>query len=284
MLASYYRYFFSVIVWLSLSSLSGIGHAESQDNKSEAFDHSMFSLLLSTHVKNIGNASTAQVDYLGFRQELDLLETYVASLSDVSRDTFDEWPESEQLAFLINAYNAWTIKLILTEYGDIESIRCLGNLFKSPWKKSFISLFGEKISLDTIEYTYIRESDRYNDPRIHFALNCATISCPALMDTAYEGSELEAQFEQQTIRFLSDTDYNHIENNKLKLSKVFKWSKKDFSKGWKGYNSLEDFLIHYADALRLSDEHIQKLKEKDMPIKYLKYNWDLNDVSLDNDH
>ena len=91
---------------------------------------------------------------------------------------------------MINAYNAWTVEFILTKYPDLDSIKDLGSFFNSPWDKEFIPLLGKTVSLNDIEHGLIRGSDRYNDPRIHFAVNCASIGCPALREEAYTGDKL----------------------------------------------------------------------------------------------
>lgn len=118
-------------------------------------------------------------------------------MSRVDQLEFDQWSTRQQLAFLINAYNAWTVELILEKWPDIDSIKDLGGIFSSPWRKEFISLLGEKRSLDNIEHDLIRGSGRYQDPRIHFAVNCASIGCPALRAEAYTGAKINQQLDQQ---------------------------------------------------------------------------------------
>ena len=112
---------------------------------------------------------------------------YLAATSAVSRAEFDRWVPADQLAFLVNAYNAWTVQLVLQGYPKIASIRDLGSLLQSPWKKRFVPLLGETRSLDEIEHSLIRGSGRYREPRAHFALNCASVGCPALRPEAYVG-------------------------------------------------------------------------------------------------
>ncbi len=233
-------------------------------------DHSVFDGLLAKHVKPIDGSS--QVDYDGFAADRSILKTYIASLAKVSRPEFDAWPLDHQLAFLINAYNANTIELILTRYPDIKSIRNI----KSPWKQKFVSLFGDKVSLDNIEHDMIRGSDRYNDPRIHFAVNCASIGCPPLLNAAFVGEKLEKQLEDSTRKFLNDQSRNYWDGDVLYVSNIFKWYRKDFGKGWRGAQNLSHFLSLYPEALNLNDAQQSALRNGRVRIKHTSYDWKLN--------
>lgn len=240
------------------------------------FDHSQLNKLLNKHVVNLPDNHTTQVDYSAILADITLLNAYLDSTTKVSSGTFDSWSTEDQLAFLINVYNAWTVKLVLNNYPQIQSIKDIGNLFQSPWEKTFIPLFGKNISLDDIEHSLIRGSGRYPDPRIHFAVNCASVGCPALRDEAYIGTRLESQLEDQTHRFLSDRTRNRLEGNKLKVSAIFKWYQEDFEKGWLGFHHLTDIFAKYADDLRLSPEQIIDLQSNNIDIDYLDYDWKLN--------
>ena len=240
------------------------------------FDHSAWDHLLKQHVIVLQKGQASQVDYDGFAQDHTQLKAYLDRLSAVSRDSFDQCPKDEQLAFLINAYNAWTVELILTAWPDVESIKDLGSLFQSPWKKSFISLLGETRSLDDIEHGLIRGSGRYNDPRIHFAVNCASIGCPALRAEAFDSERLDAQLEEQTIAFLTDRSRNRLENGVLMVSPIFKWYREDFEKEWKGVDSLTDFFAAYAMVLEPSSPDLLNLHNGEMEIEFLDYDWRLN--------
>jgi len=198
------------------------------------------------------------------------------SLSNVQQRTFDQWSHNEQLAFLINAYNAATVELILTAWPSIDSIKDLGSLFSSPWSKEFVVLLGEQRSLDDIEHNLIRGSRRYNDPRVHFAVNCASIGCPALRPEAYSSENLDQQLDEQTRLFLSDRSRNRLDGHQLKLSSIFKWYQEDFEKGWKGYRSLTSFLVDHPEALNLSAAKVKELQAGAIDITYLDYNWQLN--------
>lgn len=242
----------------------------------QTIDHSTWDALLKKHVVVIEQGSVTQVDYAGFQKDQVLLQRYLNRLSGVSQQAFDSETSSSQLAMLINLYNAATIKLILTKYPNLESIKDLGHFFRSPWKKSFISAFNTSLSLDEVEHELIRGAGRYNDPRIHFAVNCASIGCPALRAEAYTAEKLEVQLEEQTRLFLADRTRNRLVGDELQVSSIFKWYQEDFEKGWKGFNSLEAFFSNYAKAIGLDEDGIEKLQKGGISIEYLDYDWQLN--------
>lgn len=240
--------------------------------------HESWNALLAQHVNPVNKGHSTSVDYTGFLAQRSQLQDYLQELEQISQSDFDQWTDNKKLAFLINAYNAWTVELILTEYPDLKSIRDLGSFFRSPWAKSLIPLLGNTYSLDDIEHELIRGDNKYQEPRIHFAVNCASIGCPALREEAYEESKLDNQLEEQTQRFLSDTSRNYIQGKQLFLSSIFKWYKGDFEKGFRGANSLESFLLLYPESLKLSENQRTTLENNDMEIDFLDYDWQLNDV------
>lgn len=241
--------------------------------------HSGFDSLLRKHVITIDNGASTQVDYAGFMRDKPLLDDYLSELTKVEQTTFDSWSDNHQLAFLINAYNAHTIALILTEYPDITSIRDLGSFFSSPWKKEIAPLLGEIRTLDDIEHNLIRGDNKYQEPRIHFAVNCASIGCPALREESYTGDKLETQLQEQTQRFLADKTRNYLLDDTLYLSKIFSWYGDDFEQGWQGAHSIEAFIGLYSDALGLSEMQANKLISGDMSISFNEYDWRLNDIT-----
>ena len=133
--------------------------------QASGFDQSAWDTLLKKHVVSIRQGQASQVNYGGFIRDRTQLKTYLAATSAVPHAAFDKWGKSDQLAFLINAYNAWTVELILTGYPKIESIKDLGSLLQSAWGKNFIPLLGETRSLDNIEHELIRAEKRYQEPR-----------------------------------------------------------------------------------------------------------------------
>ena len=146
------------------------------------FDHShkAFDDLLKKHVTYISNGNASQVSYAGFARDRAALKAYLDSVSAVPEATYKSWNKNQQLACLINAYNAYTIELILTKYPNLKSIRDLGGTFTKPWSLKFFTLFGKDTHLDNIEHDMIRAEGVFNDPRIHVAVVCASIGCPML--------------------------------------------------------------------------------------------------------
>ena len=244
--------------------------------RSAALDESTWDALLAACVAPTADGGSTVVDYDCFGARRNELGAYLAALGAVDRGAFAGWPESEQLAFLINAYNAWTVELILTAWPELESIRDLGSLLRSPWKKTFIPLLGETVSLDDIEHGIIREPGRFDEPRIHFAVNCASIGCPALRREAYRAERLEKQLEEQTRQFLGDRSRNRLRGDTLEVSSLFKWYRGDFESGWRGATSLRDFLALYAAALGLTEKEVAALRDGDLDIEHLDYDWRLN--------
>lgn len=262
---------FLIVLVLSLMSLSCA-------NISATELHSGWDLLLKKHVVNIDGGNSTAINYAGVKEDSAELDRYIKSLTKVSTSTYDSWTSQEQLAFLMNAYNAYTVQLIITKYPDLESIKELGSFFSSPWAKERGLLLGKVRTLNDIEHKMIRGENGFNEPRIHFAVNCASIGCPALRAEAYTGEKLELQLEEQTKSFLGDRTRNRLEDDELYISKIFDWYKEDFKAGWKGSDSLAQFLILYADALSLTPQQVNALKKGDIDIEFLDYNWELNDA------
>jgi hypothetical protein len=251
-------------------------------SSAQAFDHGHgeWQRLVEKHVIWIDDGTGSQVDYDGFKKDRSRLQSYLEALSAVSSKAFDGWPRDRRLAFLINAYNAFTVELILTRYPDLSSIKDLGSFLKSPWKKNFFSLLGDERNLDWIEHDMIRKPGVYNDPRIHMAVNCASVGCPALRDEAFVGEKLDDQLEDNLTRFLKDRSRNRYNsrNGKLEVSKIFDWYGGDFSKGYRGYDTREGFFAKYADLLTDDPSEQERIRSKQVKINFLEYDWRLNDA------
>lgn len=245
------------------------------------FDHGRWNLLLSKHVIVSADGLSTTVDYASLGVNREPLQNYLEETSKVSRASFDAWETPDQLAFLINLYNAATVELILDNMGSsdpIDSIRDIGSLFTSAWELERVALFGNLVTLDAIEHDMIRGWGRYNEPRIHFAVNCAAIGCPALRAEAYTGTALEAQLEDATRNFLSDRSRNYFDGRRLRLSSIFKWYREDFERGWGGSNALGEFVARYSSELGLGVEQRNELARGDLGIRFLSYDWGLNQV------
>ncbi len=222
----------------------------------QEMDNRIYAGLLGKYVRN------GLVDYQGFKKEEAELDQYLKALEEI--DT-KELSRDEQFAFYINAYNAWTIKLILTGYPGVKSIKDLGSFFSNPWKKKICRIDGEVISLDQIEHGILRP--RFKDPRVHFAINCAARSCPPLSSTPYEGAILDQQLNEMAAAFINDPSRNRLEGNKLYVSKIFDWFEEDFD------GDIAGFILNYAKGGLKKGLEINKGY---IVIKYLDYDWSLN--------
>ena len=241
--------------------------------------HKAFDDLLKKHVSYIANGNASQVSYAGMLRDHTALAAYLESVSAVPEAAYKGWNKNQQLAFLMNAYNAYTIELILTKYPNLKSIRDLGGTFSKPWGIKFFKLFGKEMTLDGIEHDMIRAEGAFNDPRIHVGVVCASIGCPMLRNEAFTAERVDAQLEDGMQRFLSDKSRNRYsaEKKTLEVSKIFDWYKKDFTRGYKGFGSLEATLGKYADKLSTDATAQAEIKTGKVAIAYLDYDWNLND-------
>lgn len=222
---------------------------EHKITETETFNHDLWNSLLQKHVSDQGN-----VNYKGFKADKTEFNSYLKSLSETPSQ--DSWSKDETLAYWMNVYNAFTIKLILDNY-PINSIKDIDG----PWNHRFIKIGDKWYTLNDVEHKIIRKMD---EPRIHFALVCAAVSCPKLYNKAFTAKNLEADFVLLTKGFLSDSSKNEIFENEIKLSKIFKWYGGDFKSNGK---DLIDFLNEYSDVT-ISEKAKKSYKD---------YNWNLNE-------
>jgi len=243
-----------------------------------AFDHShaQWDALTKKHVVWLTGGHASQVDYNGFKTDRQELKAYLAALSAVTQSEYDGWKKPERLAFLLNTYNAYTVELILTEYPNLKSIKDLGSLFTSPWKKRFFTLLGKPRSLDDVEHGMIRAPGVFDEPRIHMAANCASIGCPALRSEAFVASKLDAQLEDSVVRFLTDRSRNRFipQTGRLEVSKIFDWYGKDFAAR---SGTVEEWLAQCADKLADDPKYHQVIRDGKAKVEFLDYDWALND-------
>ncbi|MFH6959564.1 DUF547 domain-containing protein [Flavobacterium aquidurense] len=211
-------------------------------------NHSKWNTLLQKHVSNKGN-----VDYKGFQKDADELKSYLDELA--KNVPTKSWTKNAVLAYWINTYNAFTVKLILDNY-PTKSIKDISD----PWGKKFFTLGTKKYSLEEIEHEILRKMD---EPRIHFAINCASFSCPNLSNEAYTSATLDKQLTDAAKSFIADKTKNTITKDKVVISKIFDWFSGDFKK--KG--SVIDFLNQYS-TLKINPN---------AKISYKEYNWKLNE-------
>jgi hypothetical protein len=240
--------------------------------------HAAWSALLKKHVVVLRGGQASQVRYGGFMADRATLKAYLDTLSGVGQAAFDAFTKPQQMAFLINAYNAFTVELILTRWPKLESIKDLGGFLSTPWKPRWIPLLGGKVSLDEIEHEMLRKRGRYDDPRVHFAVNCASIGCPALREEAFTGEQLDAQLDEQARRFMSDRSRNRYDpkGQRLEVSKIFDWFGEDFRQGWLGITSLPVFLARHAEQLADGPADRERVRSLKADVAFLDYDWKLN--------
>jgi uncharacterized protein DUF547 len=247
-----------------------------------AFDpaYAQWDALLHRHVKILPGGNASRVDYAALAREHASLEAVLASFQAVTRAQFDGWSKPEQEAFLINAYNAFTIEKVLTRYPDLRSIRDFGSIFGNPWKDRFFRLLGEERSLDDIEHGMLRKPGVYDEPRIHFAVVCASVGCPMLRDEAFVAARLDDQLEDGMRRFLSDRSRNRYDtaHGRLEVSRIFDWYGRDFEHGWRGFSSVKATLARYASQLADRPEGRARVAAQEADVAFLEYDWALNDV------
>ena len=236
--------------------------------------YSAWDTLLRKHVRWLPDNKQSRVDYQGFRADRAALKAVLAEWSGVSPAAFSAFSRAQQQAFLINAYNGFTVELILTGPPDLKSIKDLGSLIQSPWKKKFFMLLGEERHLDWIEHEQLRP--RYEEPRVHAAVNCASIGCPALRPEAFVAARLDAQLDDGMLRFMSDRTRNRFANGRAEISAIFKWFREDFEKGHKGLRKIDDLLARYADQLADAPADRDRLRAGGVPVSHLDYDWSLN--------
>ena len=228
------------------------------------------------------------VDYTGLKADRRPLDDYITSLGKLDPKQFESWEKSKQIALLINAYNAMTLKAIIDHYpiqssffaklkGYELGIRHIGGV----WDKLTFPLMGRSVTLDQIEHKMLRVD--YNEPRIHMAINCASIGCPPLPDVPFDGDKLDDQLKNQTRRFLSDPSKFRIDrkSDKVYLSPIFKWFGEDFVKSYLpagGYGSHGKSMKAVLNFIagHLNDSDAAYLKKGGHETEWLDYHWGLN--------
>lgn len=214
--------------------------------------HELWHELLKINVDYNGD-----VDYKAMKNNQKKLDSYLNLLNE--NPPKDSWTQNQKKAYLINAYNAYTVKLIIDNY-PLESIRDIGGLFSNPFSKEFAKIAGKEYSLDDIEKGMLL---KMGDPRVHFAVNCASESCPKLANEAYVASKLDEQLDTASKSFVN-SDKNKLSKTKVELSKIFKWYASDFETNG---NSVIKFINTYS-KVTISDN---------ASISYLSYSWKLNE-------
>ena len=213
---------------------------------------SIFDSLLQKNVDKTG-----RVDYQSLKNNETLLDNYLAYIQN--NEPTKDWSSNKKKAFWINTYNAYTIKIILNNY-PLKSIRDIKIDGKTAWKIPFVKVGQKRYTLDQIEHKILRK--KFNDPRIHVGINCASVSCPRLWDFAFTEDNIASSLDNLMKEFINNTTRNKISKNNLEISEIFNWFSKDFMKN----GTIINYLNTYA-AIKISEK---------ASIKYLTYDWSLN--------
>ena len=244
----------SILIFIALSATS-CAQKSAPISDCEPLSHQLWTELLQTNVDSNG-----WVSYKGFLDDSVRLNRYLITLSNCYPNSY--WSKEQKLAYWINAYNAFTIKLIVDHY-PVESIKDIKKgipFVNSVWDINFFKIGDEKMDLNEIEHSILRK--KFDEPRIHFVIVCASESCPRLLNVAYQAETLEEQLIQQAKNFLNDNSKNEIEAEEIRISSIFKWFSGDFTT----IGTIQEFISPYSDR-----DFISSAK-----VKYLDYDWRLN--------
>ena len=247
-------YYLSLLLFIILQPVQFLGTYEESFRLTESVQnskdvHQIWDELLMKYVDGEGN-----VDYKGFKKDTATLDLYLEKLALKVPENSDS--REEKLVYYINLYNAATVKLILENY-PVASIKDIDKPWDTKWVKT-----GEKtISLGHIEHKILRKLD---EPRIHFAINCASYSCPKLSNRAYTLNNLEQQLQEASIDFVNDPKRNKISEQSAEISEIFKWFKSDFTSG----SNLRDYINQYSKV---------QIAEG-TKLRFINYDWSLNET------
>jgi len=255
--------------------VSVCGCASAGETGPPQFDHShaILDTLLATYVEG------GLVDYSALAMHRGELQDYLDSLGRLDKVEFDSFTRDQRLALLINAYNAFTLELILRNY-PVESIRDI----EGNWTDQIWSLAGRKLSLNDLENKIIRPD--FKEPRIHFALVCAAKGCPPLLPAAYTAARLEEQLSAASQDYARDRRFNRLDPDSatLGVSKLFEWYRDDFIQAWTDVRLPEggDTSAQYRGIIgffldHLDEKEVAFLRSNAVRISYMDYDWSLND-------
>ena len=261
---------------------------EAEEAKPFDHSHSIYDSLLKKYVKN------GRVDYKGFKASAEEFNAYLRNLGSVSESDYSKWPREEKLSFWINAYIAFTIKAIIDYYpikGSVFSIYPRNSIrqIDGVWDKLQFRAVGKTVTLEEIEHEILRK--QFNEPRIHFAIVCASLGCPDLRSETYKADIINEQLENAAIEFINNTQKGvRIDpaDNVVKISKIFKWFGEDFIDGFGNTQSFNDrdtkdrVVFNFVTNHLKSDKQKAFLENDQFKISYLDYDWSLNELSDQN--
>ena len=250
----------SIFLFVCFCFITACNSVKDIQSTSQPVSHVLWDALVKTHVSEAG-----VVNYEGFVQDKAKLQNYLDLISKAHPNETN-WTRNEQLAYWLNAYNAFTVKLIVDDYpiNSIKDVKKGIPFINTVWDIKFIKIEEAKYDLNNIEHGIIRP--KFKDPRIHFAANCAAISCPRLRNEAYTAANLDSQLDDQARYFLRNLGKNNITTEKVKLSKILKWYGGDFDE----YGGVRKFVNDYGP---------HKFPNS-VDIEYLDYLWPLNNQDI----
>lgn len=251
------------IVYFPLSAKPQAWLKWTENNKENAksIDHSDWDTLLKNYITDNKENGINRFDYKNVTAaDNKLLNSYLENMQNLK---ITSYAKNEQMAYWINLYNALTIKVILEKY-PLKSIKNIDGI--GPWKKKRLTIEGEKISLDDIEHRILRPI--WQDSRVHYAVNCASLGCPNLQNVAFTSNNLEKLLEKGAFEFINHKRGVNFKGKKLVLSSIYNWFKTDFG------NNTDDLLKHLIKSAK--PELKQKLQDFKGKIQYA-YDWKLNE-------
>ena len=260
----------AILLAAVLASAAGVVSAQAFDQTYDSYDKVLKAYVTDGHV-----------NYSGLKNVPNVLDPYLDSAAGVPEEQFNSWTESQRLAFLINLYNAATLKLIVDHY-PVKSIKDIGSFLKGPWDQPVVRLFGKIITLNHLEHDILRK--QYSEPRIHMVLVCAARGCPPLRSEAYLSEKLDEQLDDQSRRYLVSPAGLRIDREKKSVyfSSIFKWYGEDFidryapANGSTGLDKTERAVTNfYSPYLTAVDSHF--LSVGGYSVKYMDYDWSLNE-------
>ncbi len=242
------------ILFLLTVLLSYVSLAKEIEYSNNSEDDAKVNYILWRFILNNALAEDGRVDYKWVEQNMREFEAFLRILSNTKID--DSWTKEERMAYWINVYNAYSIKYIMNFY-PLASIKDT----TKPWSTVFFEINGEEMSLGKVEHEILR---KFGDARIHFAINCASSSCPPIANVPYTGDNLDKLLKRQTTAFINDSNRNIITGTEYKLSQLFRWFKKDFESD---AGTIVNFINEYS-TIKI---------ESQVNNGFIKYDWNLND-------
>jgi hypothetical protein len=258
--------------------------SQAEQTKGQGFDYSDYDSVLKAFVNE-----KAMVNYGSLKAQPQQLDAFAVSMGKLSSEVYENWNESDKIAFWLNAYNALTLKAIIDNY-PIKSSFLRSRIYPKNsirqipgvWKKITFRVMGKDLTLNHIEHEILRK--KFDEPRIHMAMVCAAMGCPPLRGEPYEGSKLDEQLDDQTRRFLNDPGKFKIDRNRnmLHLSPILDWFAGDFVKKYGTeksigkHNKKESAVLNFV-ASYLSETKKDYVLAGSFKIKHLKYDWSLNE-------